>query len=66
VEKYDLEEENRRLLRTVKRQSQELKMLEERFPGISAMHRDDSGSFILPDISDDEVEEIIAAYCEES
>jgi len=66
VEKYDLEEENRRLLRTVKRQSQELKMLEERFPGISALNRDESGSFILPDISDDEVEEIIAAYSEES
>jgi DNA-binding NtrC family response regulator len=66
VEKYDMEEENRRLLRTVKRQSRELKMLEERFPGISAMQRDDSGSFILPDISDEELEEIIAAYCEES
>ncbi|HEX2770425.1 MAG TPA: response regulator [Geobacteraceae bacterium] len=66
VEKYDMEEENRRLLRTVKRQSQEIRMLEKRFPGISAMHKDDSGTFILPDISDDELEKIIAAYCEES
>jgi two-component system probable response regulator PhcQ len=66
VEKYDMEEENRRLLRTVKRQSQEIKMLEKRFPGISAMHKDDSGTFVLPDISDDEVEKIIAECCEES
>ena len=66
VEKYDLEEENRRLLRTVKRQSHELKMLEDRFPGISAMNRDESGRFILPEISDEEVEKIIAAYCKES
>jgi two-component system probable response regulator PhcQ len=66
VERYDMEEENRRLLRTVKRQSRELKKLEERFPGISDMHRDNSGSFILPDISDDDVEKIIAECCEES
>jgi DNA-binding NtrC family response regulator len=66
VEKYDMEEENRRLLRTIRRQSREIKMLEERFPGISSLRKDDTGSFILPDISDDELERIIAEYCDES
>jgi DNA-binding NtrC family response regulator len=66
VEKYDMEEENRRLLRTVKRQSREIKMLEERFPGISSVRRDETGSFILPDISDEEVDRIIAECCDES
>jgi two-component system, probable response regulator PhcQ len=66
VEKYDLEEENRRLLQTVKRQSHELKMLEERFPGISAIKRDKAGRFILPDISNEEIEKIVAEYCKES
>jgi DNA-binding NtrC family response regulator len=66
VEKYDMEEENRRLLRTVKRQSREIKMLEERFPGISSVRKDNTGSFILPDISDEEVDKIIAECCEKS
>lgn len=66
VEKYDMEEENRRLLRTVKRQSQEMKMLEKRFPGISDIRRDDSGTFVLPDISDEEMKRIIAECCEDS
>jgi DNA-binding NtrC family response regulator len=64
VDKYDMEEENRRLLLTVKRQSQEIRMLEERFPGISSVRRDDSGSYILPDISDEEVDKIIAECCD--
>jgi two-component system, probable response regulator PhcQ len=66
VEKYDMEEENRRLLRTVKRQSQEIRMLEERYPGISSLCKDATGSFVLPEISDDEVERIIADCCDES
>ncbi len=66
VEKYDMEEENLRLLRTVKRQSQEIRMLEERYPGITSLRKDASGSFILPEITDDEVERIIAECCDES
>lgn len=63
VEKFDLEEENRRLLRTVKRQSQELRDLEERFPGISETRKDASGSYLLPEMSDEEAQKIIADYC---
>lgn len=57
-EKHALEEENRRLLRTVRRQSRELKMLEEKYPGITVAERDDAGVFVLPDLSD---EELVAA-----
>jgi DNA-binding NtrC family response regulator len=60
VEKYDLEEENRRLLKTVKRQAGEIKRLENLYPGIATIHRDRSGSVILPDMSNEEVASIIA------
>lgn len=63
VEKHDLEEENRRLLLTVKRQSQDLRELEARFPGITDSGRDSSGSYVLPEMSDEEVQKIIAACC---
>jgi two-component system, probable response regulator PhcQ len=55
VEKYDLEEENRRLLLTVRQQSLELKVLERRYPGISRVERDSSGNLLLPEISDEEL-----------
>lgn len=52
IEKYDLEEENRNLLKTVKRQASELKYLEEKYPGITDTKKDEEGNFILPEISD--------------
>ena len=55
IEKYDLEDENRRLLATVKQQSLEIKVLEKRFPGISRVEKDSTGAFVLPDISNDEI-----------
>jgi DNA-binding NtrC family response regulator len=64
VEKFDLEDENRRLLKTVKRQSQELRALEKEFPGISEVTRDPRGAVELPEIGDDEIAAIIAAYTE--
>lgn len=64
VEKFDLEEENRRLLRTVKRQSQEIVEMEKRFPGLTDTIRDSSGAYVLPEMSDDEVQKIIASCCE--
>ena len=60
IEKYDLEDENRRLLKTVKRQSQELRYLENHFPGIGDVRKDSRGA-ILIDLSDDEVAEVVAA-----
>jgi len=65
LEKYDLEAENRRLLKTVVRQSQELKDMERRFPGITEVERDASGCFVMPELSDDEIAQIIATYCDE-
>jgi DNA-binding NtrC family response regulator len=62
VEKFELEDENRRLLRTVKRQSAELKQLEKSFPGISDLRKDEGGRYVLEEISDDEAEAIIAEY----
>lgn len=60
VEKYDLEEENRRLLRTVKRQSQELKYLEKSYPGITELRREADGAIrIDEDMSDEELEGLI-------
>jgi len=64
VEKYDLEAENRRLLATVKDQAMEIKVLERRYPGISRVEKDSSGTLLLPDIDDDEIARLIAE-CEE-
>jgi len=50
IEKYDLEEENKKLLKTVKRQACELKQLEKSYPGITSMQKDSEGNLILPDI----------------
>lgn len=60
IEKYDLEAENRRLLATVRQQSLEMKVLEKRYPGISRVDKDGSGGFVLPDISEDEIQKMLA------
>lgn len=62
VEKFDLEEENRRLLKMVQQQSLELRVLEHRYPGISRVERDRSGNLLLPEISDEE----LAKFLEEA
>lgn len=59
IEKYDLEAENRRLLATVKQQSLEIKVLEKRYPGISRVEKDELGVFVLPDISEDEIKNML-------
>jgi DNA-binding NtrC family response regulator len=59
IEKYDLEAENCRLLSTVKSQALEIRILEKRYPGISRVQRNAKGSFVLPDIPDDELTRII-------
>jgi two-component system, probable response regulator PhcQ len=61
LEKYDMEQENQRLLRTVKRQSQELRYLEKSYPGISEIRKDNSGAIeIETDLSEAEIADIIA------
>ncbi|MBL0224498.1 MAG: response regulator [Geobacteraceae bacterium] len=59
IEKYDLEAENRRLLATVKSQALEIRVLEKRYPGISRVQKNESGTFVLPDIPEDELSRII-------
>jgi DNA-binding NtrC family response regulator len=59
IEKYDLEAENRRLLATVKSQALELRVLEKRYPGISRVQRNATGTFVLSDIAEDELTRII-------
>ncbi len=62
LEKFGLEEENRRLLKTVKRQAGELKQLEKIHPGISSIEKDEEGNLILPEITgeDDELSELLS------
>lgn len=61
LEKYDLEHENRRLLRTVRQQSQELKYLERSYPGISQLRRDACGAIrIDTEVSEEEIAAIIS------
>ncbi len=60
VEKYDLEEENRRLLNIVKKQALNLKLLEKEFPGITELEYDEKGRILVRDIPDTEIDLIVA------
>jgi len=64
LERFDLEAENRRLLATVKNQAMEIKVLEKRYPGISRVEKNESGSFVLPDLSEAEIK-MMMAECEQ-
>jgi len=35
-------------------------VLERRYPGISRVERDERGSFVLPDLSDDDISKMMA------
>jgi len=59
MEKYDLEDENRRLLSTVKRQSLEIMVLERRFPGISRVEKDAQGNFVLDDMPEEDIQRLL-------
>lgn len=59
IEKFDLEAERRRLLATVKSQASELRGLERRYPGITRVEKDASGTVLLPEVSDEEIEQIV-------
>ncbi|MCX8070428.1 MAG: response regulator [Thermodesulfovibrionales bacterium] len=62
VDKFNLEEENRRLLETIKNQAITLKMIEQQYPGITKIDEDEKGSILLPSVSDEELQEIIEKY----
>lgn len=62
LEKYDLEEEQRLFLATIKRQRAELEELEREYPGITRVRRDRSAAVLVQDITPEDIEEI-KAWC---
>jgi two-component system, probable response regulator PhcQ len=60
IDKYNLEEENRRLLRIIRKQAMNLKSLEKEYPGISRVKYDNKGCIIVDDVSDEEIEKILS------
>jgi two-component system, probable response regulator PhcQ len=60
IEKYDLGEENRRLLSIVRQQALNLKLLEKEFPGITELEYDEKGRIIVQDVPNSEIEQIVA------
>ena len=65
IEKFDMEAENRRLLKTVRRQATELKTLETLYPGITSIERDDQGHLMVTEVSEEELQDIISQCCRE-
>jgi two-component system, probable response regulator PhcQ len=65
VEKFDLEKENHRLLDIVRKQALNLKLIEQEFPGITQLEYDEKGRIIINDVSDQEVEIIVAQLAKE-
>lgn len=62
IDKYNLEEENRTLLATVRNQAMTLKHIESQYPGITNIDTDERGNIVLPPISDEELQDIIKKY----
>jgi two-component system, probable response regulator PhcQ len=60
IERYDLEAENRRLLKTIRQQALAIKVLEKQYPGISRLEKDSRGNFVLPDMPEEEIARLIA------
>jgi two-component system, probable response regulator PhcQ len=59
LEKYNLEAENKRLLKIVKRQAINLKLIENKYPSITKLEKDEEGNLILSDISEEEFDRIV-------
>ena len=68
IDKFNIEEENRRLLKTVQRQAGESKDLEIKHPGITNLDRDEFGNVILEDIpdSDKDISDILTEIISQS
>ncbi len=60
IEKYDLEEENKRLLELIKKHAFNMKLLEREFPGITKLEYDNTGCIVVDDVSDEEIAKILA------
>lgn len=59
IEKYDLQKENERLLEVVRKQAGELSSIEHRYPGITRLKKDSDGSIFVPEISEEEMNELL-------
>lgn len=59
ADKYNLEDENRRLLKIIKHQALDIKLLEREFPEIATLERDKDGRIILPDITEEEMSQLL-------
>jgi two-component system, probable response regulator PhcQ len=59
LEKYNLEAENKKLLKIVKRQAINLKLIENKYPSITKLEKDEDGNLILSDISEEEFDRIV-------
>ncbi|MCE5313095.1 MAG: response regulator [Nitrospiraceae bacterium] len=59
MDRFNLEEENRRLLRIIRNQAVDLKMLEKKFPGITQIDRDNDGMLVIPEVSEEEMNAIV-------
>jgi two-component system probable response regulator PhcQ len=59
IEKFDLQQENERLLGVVRKQAGELNAIENRYPGITQLEKDSDGSIFVPEISDEEMNELL-------
>ncbi|MDA8169562.1 MAG: response regulator [Nitrospiraceae bacterium] len=59
IDKFDIEEENRKLLEIVRHQALNMKLLEKQFPGITKLDRDRAGRIRMPDVSEKEMSELI-------
>lgn len=59
ADKYNLEDENRRLLKIIKHQALDIKLLEREFPEIATLERDKDGRIMLQDISEKELAQLI-------
>ncbi len=64
LEKYDLQEENFRLLAIVRRQAQEIQEIENKYPGITRLEKDRDGSIAVPLITEEEQEELLRDWSE--
>jgi DNA-binding NtrC family response regulator len=64
LQKHDAEQEAWRLFGLLQQKQQQLSNLETHYPGISQLKRDETGSLLLPDISDDELD-VLRSQCEQ-
>jgi len=60
IEKYDLEEENRLMLRLIRKQVVNMKILEKEYPGITRLDYDEKGCILADEVSDMEIQKLLS------